>query len=110
MPRPKKIIEIESNPTFAPLPGEELSGVARSIVCFNHNGWPNYRIATVTINKGKVTKVNYSDPFANFEAIAKLEYMNEISMIRLNNAWLDGRAWFLKQDTDGKDIQDGLSG
>ncbi len=110
MARQKKVVEIEANPNF-PVPTEVgFTGVARTIVCYKHNGWTNYRIATITIEDGKVAKVNYSDPYANFEVIQKLELANDYANMRLNANWQDGRAWFLNKDANGKDIQDGLSG
>lgn len=99
---------IETNPNF-PVDGK-FSGVARSVVCFNHNGWKNFRMVTLTVEDGKVVKAHYSDPFASFETIQKLELANDYTQLRLNACWADGKAWYLRKDKDGKDIQDGLSG
>ncbi len=76
-------------------PGSDFTGVARSIQCYLNNGeFKNFRILTLTINKGKVTKVHYSDPYASFELIAKLEFANEMAMLALNNTWEDGKIIF----------------
>lgn len=99
---------IEANPNF-PIE-KKFSGVARSVVCYNHNGWNNFRIVTLTLEDGKVVRAHYSDPLASFEAIQKLELANDYSQLRLNAFWEKDKAWFLKKDKDGKDIQDGLSG
>jgi hypothetical protein len=79
-------------PVAESAPGTDFSGVARSIQCFLNNGqFRNYRILTLHVQKGKVTKVEYSDPYANFEAMVKMELANELGLIHLNNNWLDGR-------------------
>jgi inactivated superfamily I helicase len=70
-----------------------FTGVARSMVCYNNNNtFRNFKIATLTIEKGKVTEVDYSDPYANFEAIAILEIQNERAIDNLNNRWEHGTA------------------
>lgn len=73
-------------------PGTDFSGVARSVQCFlNNNQFLNFRILTLHIQKGKVTKVEYSDPYAHFEANARMELANEMSLMHLNNHWEDGK-------------------
>ena len=99
MARPKK-----------PVPATDFSGIARSIVCFDHNGWKNFKIATLTIEKGVVVKEHLSDPYMQLEAIQKLDLFNDYAMMRLNTSWQNGKAWFLKKDKDGNEIQDVVSG
>lgn len=72
--------------------GTDFTGVARSIQCFlNNDQFRNYRILTLHIEKGKVVMVEYSDPYANFEAMVKMELANELGLMHLNNNWADGR-------------------
>jgi hypothetical protein len=73
-------------------PGSDFTGVARSIQCFlNNNQFKNFRIMTLHIDKGKVKKIDYSDPYASFEALVKMELANELGLIHLNNVWNDGK-------------------
>ena len=68
-----------------------FSGIARTVECYNNNGFRNFRILTLQIDKGVVKKVTPSDPYASFEAIVKMELANELSVINLNNNWEDGK-------------------
>lgn len=65
----------------------QFSGVARSVECFDNQGFRNFRIVKLTINKGIVCHIENSDPYASFEAISKMELANELSVINLNNNW-----------------------
>lgn len=68
-----------------------FTGIARSIVCFNtHNQWRNFKIATLHIKDGIVQKIDYSDPYTQWEAASRLDVANDISLIQLNNKWKDG--------------------
>lgn len=57
-------------------PGD-FSGTVHTLVYCPHQGFANYAIATLTIVEGLVEKVELSDPYAGFEAMAKMELMNE---------------------------------
>lgn len=69
----------------------DFSGVARSVQCFDNQGFKNFRILTLHIENGHVTKVDYSDAYANFETVARLELANEYAILNLNNNWADGK-------------------
>lgn len=69
----------------------EFTGLARSVQCYFNQGHNNFRILTLHVVKGKVTRMDLSDPYANFEAITRLEHWNEISVINLNNNWEHGK-------------------
>lgn len=75
----------ETNPDF--------TGIARSVKCYLNNGHNNFQILTLHVEKGKVVKCDYSDPYANFEAIARLELWNELAMINLNLNWKEGETF-----------------
>lgn len=68
----------------------KFSGVARSMQCFDNQGFRNFRIVTMEIKNGVVVSVAYSDPYASFEAISMMELWNEKSALNLNNNWKDG--------------------
>lgn len=99
MARPKK-----------PAPASDFTGMTRSIRCFDHNGWKNYRIVTLILEKGIVVREHLSDPYMNIEAVQKLDLFNDYAQIRLMMGWEHNKAWFLKKDKDGKDIQDVVTG
>lgn len=75
------------------VPDPEFTGVARSVVCFHNQGHNNFRILTLYIEKGKVVKMDVSDPYAQWEAIQQLERWNSSSLFHLNLNWKDGGAW-----------------
>jgi hypothetical protein len=79
------------NPLFSMAPGD-FSGVARTVECFNNQGHNNFRILTLYIEKGKIVKIDVSDPYANWEAGQKLDHWNNLSLINLNNNWKHGKA------------------
>lgn len=72
---------------------EDFSGVARSVECFVQQGHNNFRIVTLTIKDGVVVKKEYSDPFASFEAIARLEVKCHEATLALNMGYKNGMAW-----------------
>lgn len=71
----------------------EFTGIARSVVCYKNQGYNNFRVHTLHLEKGKIVKMDVSDPWANFEAAAILENVSHISMIHLNNTFEDGKAF-----------------
>lgn len=92
-PAPKDLKEREARKqNIPPKPTTDLTCVARTVVCYDNSGNRNFRIYTLKIEDGIVTSVQASDPFANFEAIARMELMNEISVNYLNNRWENGKA------------------
>ncbi len=68
-----------------------FSGVARSVQCYSHQGFRDFRIVTLHLKNGTVDKIEYSDPYANFETISRMELQNEIAIHHLNNHWKNGR-------------------
>lgn len=70
-----------------------FTGVARTIVCVEHQGFRNYRIVDLFIENNQVTQKCYSDPFAAFEATAKLEIINDFATLKLNTGWTHGQGW-----------------
>ena len=71
--------------------GQDFSGVSRSVECYDNQGFRNFRIVTLTIKNGKVESQDYSDPYASFETISRMEMANELSIHRLNNSWESGK-------------------
>lgn len=71
----------------------EFTGIARTVECYMNQGYNNFRVLTLHIEKGKVMKMDVSDPWANFETAAILENVSHISMIHLNNSWKDGKSF-----------------
>lgn len=67
-----------------------FTGVARSVEAFDNQGFRNFRILTLHLENGMVMKIHYSDPYASFEAIARMELWNEMSILNLNNNWKNG--------------------
>lgn len=71
---------------------QPFTGIARSVECFNYNGFRNFKILTLHIEHGMVMKIERSDAYANFECISRMELQNEISIMTLNNNWREGMA------------------
>lgn len=69
-----------------------FTGVARSIQCYENNGFRNFRILTLTIEEGRVTHTAYSDPHMQVEALERLDIMNDLGMLNLNMTWQDKKA------------------
>lgn len=81
-----EVIEEVKKPTVEP-----ITCVARSFECFDNQGFRNFRVVTLYIEDGVIVKVEKSDPWAQFEAIAKQEVMIEMAMLNLNNNWAPGK-------------------
>lgn len=87
----KKSVALE--PVAPPAPtASAFTGLARSVEAFDNQGFRNFRILTLHIVNGMVEKIDYSDPYASFETIARMELWNEISILNLNNNWKAGKA------------------
>lgn len=54
----------------------EFSGKVHTLVYRPHEGFADFAIATLTISEGIVEKIEIGDPYAGFEAMAKLELAN----------------------------------
>lgn len=87
----KEIKKVEVKPVLRTSDPELFTGLARSVEAFDNQGFRNFRIITLNIEHGKVTKVEYSDPYANFEAISRMELWNEMGILNLNNNWQPGK-------------------
>lgn len=69
-----------------------FTGIARTVQCFsNNNMFRNFKILTLNIVDGKVIDIKYSDPYASFEAISRMELSNDMAVQHLNNNWADGK-------------------
>lgn len=76
-------------PELKPLP---FTGVARSMVCVNHqNKYRDMKIVTLHIKDGIVEKIDYSDHYAAFEAGQWFNHAADLSILHLNNKWEDGK-------------------
>jgi hypothetical protein len=71
--------------------GQDFTGLARSVEAFDNQGFRNFRVVTLYIVRGKVVRQEYSDPWASFETISKLEIQNEMAIHHLNNVWEPGK-------------------
>ncbi len=69
------------------------SGIARSMECCVQNGFNNFRIITLTVDNGVVTDRKVSDPYASFEAVARMEIEVQKSALSLNFNYKDGKTW-----------------
>ncbi len=87
------VSKLSPDPVDEPEPKEGIYCIARTLECSLNNGYNNFKIVTMVIKNGKVVETTYSDPFALFEAIAKLQIMNDQSSISLNMNWQNGLAW-----------------
>lgn len=74
----------------APTHPADFTGLARSVEAFDNQGFRNFRIVTLHIVHGMVEKAEYSDPYANFETISRMELWNEMGILNLNNNWKPG--------------------
>lgn len=75
-------------------PASRFSGVARSIICYNHmNMFRNFKIVTLTIENGVIVKEELSDPYNSAEVAAQLDLLNDKACINLNNEWQEGLAF-----------------
>jgi len=71
----------------------EFTGIARSVICIHNQGFNNFQICTLYIEKGKVVKMDKSDMWASFECFAFLEMISKRSCDNLNNNFKDGMAF-----------------
>lgn len=70
-----------------------FTGVARSVECIKQQGHNNFYIVTLFIENGLVTTKEISDPYASFEAIARLEVACHQATLSLNQGYESGKAW-----------------
>lgn len=68
-----------------------FTGIARSVQAFDNQGFRNFRIVTLHLKEGKVIDTKYSDAYASFEVISRMELSNELAIIHLNNHWENGK-------------------
>lgn len=66
-----------------------FTGVTRTVQCYENNGHRNFRILTLHIDKDMVIKTEYSDPYAQWEAISRMDLWNANSLMALNDSWFD---------------------
>lgn len=86
----KKVEALAMAPVTSSPQQKPFTGLARSVICYNtHKRFRNFKIVTLHIEKDRVVKCEYSDPYASFEAISLLELWNERSILHLNNTWRD---------------------
>lgn len=71
----------------------EFTGMAFSVICTKNQGFNNFQVATLHIEKGKVMSMDLSDKWVNFETIAVLDHCCHLAMIHLNNTFADGKAF-----------------
>lgn len=69
-----------------------FTGIARTAQCYENNGHRNFRIVTLHIEDDIVVKTVYSDPYAQWEAISRMDLWNANSMLSLNDSWVDKKA------------------
>ena len=81
---------IKAQAVVAKAQATHFTGVARTLVCENNNGFRNFRILTFHILDGVVINEEKTDCFAGFEAITKMEKSNLDSYFKLNNRWAQG--------------------
>ncbi len=89
MARPRK----ELNPLTD---GESVpfTGYARSVECFKHElGFTNFKIVTLKIVDGIVVEKHLSDPYTNWEAIARIEMYAQDATLNLQSGYEHGKAW-----------------
>lgn len=68
----------------------DITCLARTIECFDNQGFREFRIVTLHIEHGMVVKVERTDSWANFETISRMELFTEVGMMNLNNHWKPG--------------------
>lgn len=68
----------------------DFTGIARTLICENNNGFRNFRVVTFHILNGEIVRETKSDCYVSFEAMARLDAANERSAIKLNNRWEEG--------------------
>lgn len=65
----------------------EFNGTIYTIVPRPNQGFANFAIADVEIKDGVVQKITLSEPYAFFEAIARLEIRNEKMLTEMNRKY-----------------------
>lgn len=68
-----------------------FSGVMTTIQASKNGDFSNYQIVTAVIEDGVVKNLHRSQPYAGFEAMAKLEIQTDRALNRLVNQYRDGR-------------------
>lgn len=71
-----------------------FTGIARSVQCYMNNGHRNFRILLLHIEEDVVVKTEYSDPYAQWEAISRMDLWNANSLLSLNDSWKPGKALY----------------
>jgi len=69
---------------------ETFSGEVHSIVYKPHNGFANFAIATLTIEKGIVKHVEVSQNYAGFETIARFTQILERTLDQMQRTYPAG--------------------
>lgn len=70
------------------------SGVARSMQCALQQGtFNNFKLITLTIDNGIVVDRKESEPYASFEAIARMEIEMQSASLHINHDYRDGKTW-----------------
>lgn len=90
MAKPKKM-EAPERTTEQNPKDRAFTGKARSFECYVHEGFKNYRIVTLDIQDGLVIEKTYSDPYASFEANARLELFNTNDFVKLMTKYRAGK-------------------
>lgn len=67
-----------------------ITCIARTAMCFHNQGHNNFKIVTLKIEDGKVVDAIFSDAYAQFDAIDRLESAARIGLWNLNVNWHDG--------------------
>ncbi len=87
----------KNNPKQEPVedasPQKHFTGYARSIECVKQYGFNNFYIVTLKIEDDKVVSKKVSEPYALFEAIARLEIQIQAASLNLNSGYAPGLAW-----------------
>lgn len=68
-----------------------FTGQVLTVECYKHFEFMNYRIVTLNIENGNVISTKYSQPYASFEAISKLEGINDIAFKDLLETYKNGK-------------------
>lgn len=67
-----------------------FTGTVHTIVYKPHQGFADYAVATMTIEDGLIIGTVYSDPYAAFEALAKLELANSRLLEKMRRGYPGG--------------------
>ncbi len=80
--------------TPRPIKPVKFSGLALSVECDLQAGtFNNFRIATLKLDNGILVDKKLSEPYASFEAIARMEIAVNKAVLSLNFEYEDGKAW-----------------